>query len=66
MCLAIPGKVLKISGRQATVQYPGETRTALIAEKGVKPGDCVLVQMGLIVKILTPTEAKVALRAWKS
>jgi len=58
MCLAIPGKVKKIKGRQALVEYPGEVRRALIGEKGVKVGDYVLVQMGIIIKILSPKEAQ--------
>jgi hydrogenase assembly chaperone HypC/HupF len=58
MCLAIPGKVKKIKGRQALVEYPGEVRPALIGEKGVKVGNYVLVQMGIIIKILSKKEAK--------
>jgi hydrogenase assembly chaperone HypC/HupF len=65
MCLAIPGKVKKIKGRQALVEYPGEVRPALIGEKGVKVGNYVLVQMGIIIKILSKKEAQVALEAWK-
>ncbi len=65
MCLAIPGKVIKIEGRKATVQYPGETRFALLTNDPVKVEDFVMVQMGIIIKILTPEEAKTALDAWK-
>ena len=54
MCLAIPGKVIKITGRRATVEYPGETRKAMIGEDGIQVGDRVLVQMGIIIQRLGP------------
>jgi len=57
MCLAIPGKVKKIIGRKAIVKYPDQERPALIGEEGVKVGDFVLVQMGIIIKILPKNEA---------
>ena len=66
MCLAVPGKVKKIKGRQALVEYPGEVRSALIGEKGVKVGDYVMVQMGIIIKILSCQEAKAAHKVWQS
>ncbi len=64
MCLAIPGKVKHIDGRTAIVGYPGEERKAMVGEEGVKIGDFVMVQMGIIVKILTPKEAEESLNAW--
>ncbi|KKT73458.1 MAG: Hydrogenase assembly chaperone HypC/HupF [Microgenomates group bacterium GW2011_GWA2_44_7] len=65
MCLAIPGRVKEITGRQAIVQYPGETRRVLVGEEGVKVGDFVMVQMGIIIKILSKKEASVSLDAWQ-
>jgi hydrogenase assembly chaperone HypC/HupF len=65
MCLAIPGQVVKIEGRKATVKYPGEERFALIGDDVPKKGDYVMVQMGIVVKILTPKETKQSLKAWK-
>lgn len=64
MCLAIPGKVKKIEGRKATVEYPGEDRWAMIGGDVPKVGDYVLVQMGIITKIMTEAEAKTSLAAW--
>lgn len=65
MCLAIPGQIKKIEGHKATVKYPGEERFALVGDEKVKKGDYVMVQMGIVVKILTPSEAKTSLKAWK-
>lgn len=66
MCLAIPGKITKIDGRQATVQYPGEIRQVLTGGESVKVGDWVMVQMGIVIKVLTPEEADMSQKAWSS
>lgn len=64
MCLAIPGKVIKIEGRKATVAYPGQENLAMIAEVPVKIGDYVMVQMGIIMRKLSEEEAKSSIEAW--
>jgi len=66
MCLAIPGKIIKINDRKAVVQYPDETRPAMIGEQGIKVGDYVMVQMGIIVKKMTKAEAKISQQAWET
>jgi hydrogenase expression/formation protein HypC len=65
MCIAVPGKIKKIEGRKALLDYPGEKRFALIGGDPVKVGDYVMVQMGIIVKILSQDEAQAAIEAWK-
>jgi hydrogenase expression/formation protein HypC len=65
MCIVAPGKIIKINGRKATVQYPREQRDVLVGEENIKLGDMVLVQMGIVVSKLTSAEAKSALQAWK-
>jgi hydrogenase expression/formation protein HypC len=64
MCLAAPGKVIKIEGRKATVQYHDDIRYALIGEERVKIGDYVLVQMGIIIQILFEKDAAASEEAW--
>jgi hydrogenase expression/formation protein HypC len=66
MCLAIPGKIIKISGGKAVVQYPGESRDVLVAGEPVKVGDYVLVQMGIIIKKVSQKQAKNTLSAWSA
>ncbi|MBN1168931.1 HypC/HybG/HupF family hydrogenase formation chaperone [Candidatus Woesebacteria bacterium] len=66
MCLAIPGQVKKIDGQKITVKYPGEERFALLGNEKLKKGDCVMVQMGIVIKVLSKKEAKESLKAWKS
>ncbi|MBU0650168.1 HypC/HybG/HupF family hydrogenase formation chaperone [Patescibacteria group bacterium] len=51
MCLAVPGKIIKIDGREALIEYPGETQKAYLGDDiKADVGDFVLVQMGVIVK----------------
>ena len=66
MCLAIPGKVVSVSGHRLTVAYPDQTRPALVGDEEVKPGDYVLIQMGVVVRKLSQKEAKLSLQSWKS
>jgi hydrogenase assembly chaperone HypC/HupF len=62
MCLAIPGKIKKIEGKRVYVQYPEEVREVLAGDEKVKVGNYVLVQMGIVIKILTSKEANLVLQ----
>jgi hydrogenase maturation factor len=85
MCLAIPGKVKKIEGLRAEVEYglkvssaenqklkigehdrnkAVELREALVGEEEVEVGNWVMVQMGVVVRVLKEEEAKEMLGAW--
>ena len=64
MCLAIPGKVIKIDGRKAWVKYSKEIREVMLGEQGVKAGDWVLVQMGVVMEVLTKNDAEQRLKTW--
>ena len=65
MCLAIPGKIRKIESGKAHVDYFGEVREAFMGDSEAKVGDFVMVQMGIVVKILSPEEAEISLAAWQ-
>lgn len=64
MCLAIPGKIIEVKKRQVLVQYPHQTRLALLGDEKVQVGDWVLVQMGIVIKIISPDEAATVQKAW--
>ncbi len=65
MCIAAPGKIVRTHNKQADVDYgDGVVRTVLIAHHKVRPGDHVLVQMGIIVKILSNEESSSIQKAW--
>ena len=66
MCIAAPGKVVKIEGKKALIEYPGnDTRYAMITDEKVRIGSFVSVQMGLIVNVLSKAESQSASKAWK-
>jgi len=65
MCLAIPGKIVKINGDTAIIEYPGQTREAKIIDGEYKLGDYVFVSAQIIVQKLTEEEALESLKGWK-
>lgn len=65
MCIAAPGQVTKVEGHKVTVRYPKESRLAMVGDDKLKTGDYVMVQMGIVVKVLSPKEARKTFSAWK-
>jgi hydrogenase expression/formation protein HypC len=66
MCLAIPAKVLKIRGGEATVDFGGvKRRVMLTLLPEVRKGDYVLVHTGFAIEVLDENEAKETLRLWR-
>ena len=64
MCLAIPGKVIKVDGRQATVKYPQQIRKAFIGDVVPEVGNYVMVQMGIVIQIISKQDADLSLSSW--
>ena len=59
MCLAIPGRIVKIEGTEAMLDYGGATRRAsLLLVPEAKVGDAVLVHAGFAIQLLGDEEAK--------
>ena len=65
MCLAVPGRVKEIEGERILIEYPHETRRALAGGIPLKTGNYVMVQMGIVIKVVTEKEAKASWKAWK-
>lgn len=65
MCLAIPGVVKEIKGQKLIVKYPTEERQAMAGGVPVKVGDYVLIQMGIVLKVVSKAEALTSWKAWK-
>lgn len=62
MCLAVPGKVMSISGeglqKQAKVSFAGVVRDVNLAFTPLaKPGDFVIVHVGFAISLLDPEAA---------
>ncbi len=65
MCLAVPGKIVEISGDKAIVDYELEKRSATIIEHEFSVGDFVIVQGGFVVSKVAEKEARSALDLYK-
>jgi len=63
MCLAVPGRILSISGddaltRSGRVDYGGVVKeTSLVYVPEAKPGDYVLVHVGFALAVIDEAEA---------
>jgi hydrogenase expression/formation protein HypC len=66
MCLAMPGKIIKIEGDDAMIEYPGQTRQAKILDGDYKVGDYVFVSSQIIVQKISDEEARQSLEAWEN
>ncbi|MFZ2456852.1 MAG: HypC/HybG/HupF family hydrogenase formation chaperone [Candidatus Altiarchaeia archaeon] len=57
MCLAIPGKVLEIKGKEATVDFGGVKRSVKTDLVNVKPGEYVIVHAGYAIEVMSEEDA---------
>ncbi|MCA9496260.1 MAG: HypC/HybG/HupF family hydrogenase formation chaperone [Nanoarchaeota archaeon] len=58
MCLAIPGKIEKIEGEEALIDYDGIKKKANISFIDAKVGDYVLVHVGFAIETIDEKKAK--------
>jgi len=58
MCLAIPGKIVKIEGDNAVIDYDGIKKKANISFIDCKLGDYVLVHVGFAIQTVDEKRAK--------
>ncbi len=68
MCFAIPGKIIKIKGDNAVIEYiNNQKRTALlIQEDEYKVGDYVFVSSKIVVQKIPKNEALESLKVFKN
>jgi hydrogenase expression/formation protein HypC len=66
MCLAIPGKILKIDGNSALVDFDGLTQKVIIALiQNPEVGKFVIVHAGYAIEMMNETDALEAIGQWK-
>lgn len=65
MCYAIPGRVIELNGKFAVVDYFGEHRNVFNEFEGLKVGDYVYAQGGIIVQKISEDDALIILKEWK-
>ncbi len=64
MCLAIPGKVVTIEGKDAEVDFGGVLRRVNVSLVEAKPGDWVVVHAGFAIETMDEAEARETLKMW--
>ena len=65
MCLAIPGRILKINEKVGTVDFGGVRRDVrLDLLERVQEGDYVLVHVGYAIQVLDRAGAEKILKSW--
>ena len=65
MCLAYPGKIIKLNKKTAIVDYTTEQREVYLDPNiPVEVGDWAMVQMRVIIRKLSEKEASEILKAW--
>jgi len=65
VCLAVPGKIVKINGDIAKVDYGGIVRNANISLVDVKEGDYVIVHAGFAIQVIDEREAKETIKIFR-
>ena len=66
MCLAIPGRIVKIEGDYAVVDYGGvKKRASLMVLPDAKVGDMVVVHAGFAIARVDEEEARKTLEAYR-
>ncbi len=65
MCLAVPGKVISISGKMAEVDFGGVVREVNVSLVDTHPGEWVVVHAGFAIQVMDEQEATETLRLWE-
>ncbi|MFX1326709.1 MAG: HypC/HybG/HupF family hydrogenase formation chaperone [Promethearchaeota archaeon] len=66
MCLAIPGKILKIDGNSALVDFDGIKQNVIIALiQNPEIGKFVIVHAGYAIEMMNEKDALEAIEQWK-
>ncbi|MBO5547873.1 MAG: HypC/HybG/HupF family hydrogenase formation chaperone [Candidatus Methanomethylophilaceae archaeon] len=64
MCLAIPGKIVKIDGEMADVDFGGVTRKDNVAMVEAEVGMWAVIHAGFAIQIMDEEDAQETIRLW--
>ena len=64
MCLALPGKVVKINGENADVDFGGVIRETNVAMVDVDVGQWVVIHAGFAIEVMDEDEAQDTIALW--
>lgn len=64
MCLAIPGKIVKIEGDTGDIDFGGIIRKANITMVNANVGDWAIIHAGFAIEVMDEEDAKETLKLW--
>jgi len=64
MCLAIPGKIISITGDIGEIDFGGVIRRANITMVEAKVGDWAVIHAGFAIEIMDEEEAQETIQLW--
>jgi hydrogenase expression/formation protein HypC len=65
MCLAVPGRILSIEGKDADVDFGGVTRKVNVSLVNVNIGDYVIIHAGFAIQTVDREEAEETIKLWE-
>lgn len=65
MCLAVPGRIVSIEGKDAQVDFGGITRVTNISMVEATVGDYVIIHAGFAIQMVDEEEAKETIKLWE-
>ncbi|NLU46280.1 MAG: HypC/HybG/HupF family hydrogenase formation chaperone [Euryarchaeota archaeon] len=64
MCLAVPGKILRIEGDTAEIDFGGVIRKANVTMVEAEVGKWAVIHAGFAIEIMDEEEARETLKLW--
>ncbi|MGI5964297.1 MAG: HypC/HybG/HupF family hydrogenase formation chaperone [Candidatus Methanomethylophilaceae archaeon] len=64
MCLAVPGKIVKIEGETADIDFGGVIRQASVAMIDAEVGQWAVIHAGYAIEVMDEDEARDTLKLW--
>ncbi len=64
MCLAVPGKIVKIEGETADIDFGGVIRQASVAMIDAEVGQWAVIHAGYAIEIMDEEEAQRTIQLW--
>ncbi len=64
MCLAVPGKIVKIEGDVGDIDFGGVIRQANVSMVEAKIGDWAVIHAGFAIEIMDEEDAQETLKLW--
>jgi hydrogenase expression/formation protein HypC len=65
MCLAVPGKILSIEGKDADVDFGGVTRKVNVSLVQADVGEYVIIHAGFAIQVVDREEAEETIKIWE-